>query len=100
MRTQRMPRRRNRACNAPTGIDRQTRACAIQGAGYSCPDRERVPKHPHEEQDEDSPGYRAADPAGEAHDPWRVTQHFIWLVDLQEYGWWRNLERGQFRPKE
>jgi hypothetical protein len=44
-----------------TGIDRETRACAIQGARYSWLRRERVSKYPTEDQDQDSPRYRAAD---------------------------------------
>src|SRR5262249_1427976 len=50
-----MPRRRNRACNAPTGIDRETRSCAIESARYSWPGRKRVSKHPTEEQDRIAP---------------------------------------------
>jgi hypothetical protein len=43
---------RVRTSDAPTGIDRNTCASAIQGARLGWPYGERVPEHPIEEQDQ------------------------------------------------
>ncbi len=70
MRAQGVSERRNRAYDAPIGVDRNARGSAVQGARQSWLGRYRLPIYQTEEEHQDSPGYGAAEAAGETRDPW------------------------------